>query len=58
MGKCLYDFYERGYWDGIQFSYVPDFTLENAEKAWILGYHHAKDRTGLLEIDDFEKVVL
>lgn len=56
METCTYDFYERGYWDSIQFSYVPDFRTKEDQLAWCLGFADGKQGQHKT-IDEFEKEV-
>ena len=56
MGMCVYDFYERGYWDAIQFSYVLDMDTEQL-KAWTMGLSDGRKGKGnKKDIFEFEKV--
>ena len=40
--KILRDFYERGYWDAIQFSYIPEFTTVEESRAYAHGFSDGK----------------
>ena len=38
-----YDVYENGYWNGIQFGYIPDLNKEQL-RLWGIGYKDAKNK--------------
>ena len=40
--KCLRDFYEAGYWNAIQFGYIPDLTTPSEKEAYCHGYRDGK----------------
>lgn len=50
---CIYDFYLRGYWDGVRFSYLPDFENDDQQDAYWQGYRDAKNKRGKTDIEDF-----
>jgi len=41
--KCLRDFYECGYWNAIQFGYIPDFNTSAEKTAYCHGYRDGKN---------------
>jgi hypothetical protein len=47
--KCLRDFYEKGYWDGICFSYIPEFSSAQEKAAYAEGYKDAKENKSISE---------
>ena len=40
--KCLRDFYEAGYWNAIQFGYIPDLNTPSEKEAYCRGYRDGK----------------
>ena len=52
--NCLYDWYERGYWDAVQFSYMKDMTQAEL-LAWTMGLHDGRTKgEALKDIWEFE----
>ena len=54
--KCLYDFYQNGYDNGIAFAYIPDNMTKKQKKAWEMGYRDTLYYGKHKDIDEFEKV--
>lgn len=40
--KCLRDFYEAGYWNAIQFGYIPDLNTPAEKEAYCHGFRDGK----------------
>ena len=40
--NCLRDFYEAGYWNAIQFGYIPDLNTQAEKEAYCHGYRDGK----------------
>lgn len=56
--KCIYDVYENGRQNGIQFGYIPDYA-EKYMKLWAKGYSDGRNgkRMTLQEIDNLTKEI-
>ena len=51
--KNHFDAFVRGYWDSVQFAYIPDYNKIQLE-AWQRGYLYGKDGNSEPSFDDFE----
>lgn len=47
--KTLREFYEAGYWEGVQFSYVREFDTKEQAQAFWDGYKDSKNGLGMSE---------
>jgi hypothetical protein len=47
--KTLREFYEAGYWEGVQLSYVREFDTKEQAQAFWDGYKDAKNGLGMSE---------
>lgn len=51
----IYDYYLKGYDNGIIFSYIPEFKSERQKLAFNMGYKDAKANLPQKEIDSFKR---
>ena len=52
--RCLYDFYEDGFYCGVKFTFIPDCTEEEL-KAWEKGFSDCINNRGKKSIEEFSK---
>ena len=53
LKKEHFGMFVRGFWDSVQFGYVPDFTDTEEQAAWFSGYKWGKDGNGEPSMEDF-----
>lgn len=48
--------FNRGYWDSVQFAYIPDYSPEEIQ-AWYAGFQWGKAGKGEPSTEDFEELL-
>ena len=53
MNKLHFYAFINGYWDSVQFGYIPDYDTAELQ-AWSCGFMWGKDKKGEPTIEDFD----